>query len=161
VTNTEMVPDGEIARIPVPPLEYGPRSCFLPRLLSPLALETPGGESAQASYPPPRANSPPTPFQDYSESRVVALLNEMSAEMLVLRSEIAALKTAEMQSRERIDDLKSSVKVLEDIVIRELVEYAPKSELNGKNSRKTMWAKAANTKKGDVLRRQSRHKRKS
>jgi hypothetical protein len=43
VTNTEMVPDGEIASNPVPPLDYGPRSSSLPRPLSPLALETPGG----------------------------------------------------------------------------------------------------------------------
>jgi hypothetical protein len=94
VTNTEMVPDGEIVRIPVPPLDYGPRSSSLPNPLSPLALETPRGESAQASYPPPRATSPPAPLQDYSESRVAAHVNEMSAEMLVLRSEIAALKTS-------------------------------------------------------------------
>ena len=69
VTNTEMVPDVQITRIPVPPLEYGPRSSSLPRPLSLRVLETPGGESAQASYPPPRATSPTAPFQDDSESR--------------------------------------------------------------------------------------------
>lgn len=42
VTNTEMAPEHEVSRIPVPPLEYGPRSSSLPRPLSPLALETPG-----------------------------------------------------------------------------------------------------------------------
>ena len=161
VTNTEMVPDVQITRIPVPPLEYGPRSSSLPRPLSLGVLETPGGESAQASYPPPRATSPPAPFQDDSESRLVALVNEMSAEMLVLRSEVAALKTAEMQSRELIEDLKSSVKDLEEIVLRELIEDTPKPEVKGKMSRKKMSAKAANTRKGDVLSRQSRHKRKS
>ena len=43
VTNTEMVPDVQITRIPVPPLEYEPRSSSLPRPLSPGVLETPGG----------------------------------------------------------------------------------------------------------------------
>ena len=43
VTNTEMVPDVDISRIPVPPLEYGPKSSSLPRPLSPGVLETPGG----------------------------------------------------------------------------------------------------------------------
>jgi hypothetical protein len=113
VTNTEMAPEHDVYRIPVPPLEYGPRNSSLPRPLSPLALKNPGKESAQVSYPPPRATSPPEPFQDDSESRVVALANEMSAEMLVLRSEIAALKTAETQAREKIDDLNSSAKDLE------------------------------------------------
>jgi cell division protein FtsB len=49
----------------------------------------------------------------------------MSAKMLVLRSEIAALKTAETQLRENIDDLNSSVKDLEEIVLRELIEVPP------------------------------------
>jgi TolA-binding protein len=144
----------------VPPLEYGQKSSSFPRPLSQLALETPGGESAQASYPPPRAISSPAPFQDDSESRVVALVNVMSAEILVLRSEIAALKTAETQLREKIDDLNSSVKDLEEIVLRELIEDTHRPELNGKTLRKTKSAKATNARKGDVITRQSRHKRK-
>jgi hypothetical protein len=46
-------------------------------------------------------------------------------------------------------------------VLRELVEDTPRPELNGKTSRKTDSAKTTNTRKGDVLSRQSRQKRKS
>jgi hypothetical protein len=38
VKNTEMAPEHDVSRIPVPPLEYGPRSFSLPRSLSPLDL---------------------------------------------------------------------------------------------------------------------------
>jgi hypothetical protein len=69
--------------------------------------------------------------------------------MLVLRSEIAALNTAETQLRDKIDDLNSSLKDLEEILLRELIEDTPRPELNGKTSRKTKSAKATNTRKGD------------
>jgi hypothetical protein len=43
--NTEMIPEHEIAHIPVRLLDYRPISSSLPRPLSPVVLETPGGES--------------------------------------------------------------------------------------------------------------------
>jgi hypothetical protein len=85
----------------------------------------------------------------------------MSAEFRVMRPKIAALKPEETQFREQIDDLKFSVKYFEEIVLLELIEDTSKPDFNGKTSRKKRSAKAANTRKCDVLSRQSRHKRKS
>jgi hypothetical protein len=41
VTKTEMLPEHEIARHPVPSLKYGPSSSSLTRQFSPVVLETP------------------------------------------------------------------------------------------------------------------------
>jgi hypothetical protein len=49
LTKTEMLTEHEIARNPVPPLKYGPSSSSLTRQFSPVVLETPEGESAQAT----------------------------------------------------------------------------------------------------------------
>jgi hypothetical protein len=46
-------------------------------------------------------------------------------------------------------------------VLRDLIKDTPRPEVNGKTSRKKKSAKAATTRKGDVLSRQSRHKRQS
>jgi hypothetical protein len=89
--------------------------------------------------------------------RWVILVDHLSAEIGVLRSQVAVLQDEADKAREDAKGLRSSLVDLEGIVMRELVKDSPLEE-PPKIMKKT---KKSTIKKGDVLSRQNRSARKS
>jgi hypothetical protein len=87
----------------------------------------------------------------------VILVDHLSAEIGVLRSQVAVIQDEADKAREDAEGLRSSLVDLEGIVMRELVKDAQLEE-TPKSMKKT---KKSTTKKGDVLSRQNRSERKS
>jgi hypothetical protein len=85
---------------------------------------------------------------------LIALVNDSRA--------VVALRESDANSREQIEGLRIQFQDLEDIVLREVFKdptLSEEPEMTSKKKNKS--AKAASTKKGDVLSRRTRHALKS
>jgi prefoldin subunit 5 len=67
---------------------------------------------------------------------MAVLGTEMSTEMQKLRSEVSTLRANHAQASERIEELQTSLKELEEVVMRELIEDPPIVEVEDQSRKK-------------------------
>jgi hypothetical protein len=145
--------------VPGPEAEYEliPTPAPVPSPSVHVPVEIPNPEPSVVDPAGPIA--PILPPQGDVIARLVALADRLSAAVEMLRSEVAAIKTDADIAREEAEGLRSSLAVLEGIVMRELVEKASmEKKAVGKKKKEQ---KVTSTIQGDVLSRQNRYSRKS
>jgi hypothetical protein len=134
-----------------------------PRLSSVPSIPPP---ASVTEYADPVVQVHPTPLPDLAKddpaAGLIALVNHLSSEVALLHEEVAVLKTQENASKDMIEELRSSIHDLEEMVLREMVTDDPVVEKGAPDGEQKKKKKKLTTPiQGDVLSRQARKLRKS